>query len=578
MPPVDPLYWGLAVIPLALLMITLVVLRWKAHEAASVGMFAAILIAFGMYRMDLADIAVASAVGVWEAAAILYIIIPALIFYHVIDRARGFDALREQIKSFTSNELFLVLSAGWVFVSFMQSISGFGTPIVVVAPILFALGVKPVYAVAIPLIGHAWANTFGTLGVAWVTLEGIVTMQDVLLTAVSAGILLWMANVLAGVTIAYIYGRRQAVTYALPMIAIISVVHGGGQLIGIYFWEPAFANFFAATLALLTLAPISKLSRYATPADDIERRPAMKDEFTSMHAERSTPVVADGGTAEDADPRADGGIVAPTTTDAVDEDLMNLKLAALPFGVLAVIAFVTAVVEPIGEALEPAELVIPFPAVETGYGVETAALGGAGEGLALINYPGMFLLVSALVAYLVYRYTGHYERTRELVEGEQEGFLTVVLRTAIPASIAVVGFLVMALVMDYSGQTSVLAQGLASIATDNTYGFLSPVIGALGAFMTSSNTASNILFGALQLETSAALGTSESWILAGQTAGGAIGNAISPANVILGTTAVGIVGREGDVLRVVIPWVVGVCALVGIFIVAAIGVGFLGVI
>ena len=577
MPPVDPLYWGLAAVPLVLLMITLVVFRWKAHEAASVGMFAAILVAFGMYRMELGDIAVASAVGVWEAVAILYIIIPALIFYHIIDRARGFDALREQIKSFTNNELFLVLAAGWVFVSFMQSISGFGTPIVVVAPILLALGVKPVYAVAIPLIGHAWANTFGTLGVAWVTLEGIVTMQDVLLTAVSAGVLLWIANAIAGLTIAYISGRRKAVTYAVPMVAIVSVVHGGGQLLGIYFWEPAFANFFAATLALLALAPISKLSLYATPADDIETRPAMKDDFTSLRSEGPSPAVADGGTptgSSDTEPRTDGGTA---TASGVDSDLMSLKLAALPFGVLALLAFVTAVVEPIGEALATVELVVPFPGVETGFGIETEAL-GAGDGLALINYPGMFLLVSALVAYLAYRYTGHYEKTRQLTNGDQEGFVAVVLRTAVPASIAVVGFLVMALVMDYSGQVSVLAQGLASVATTDTYGFLSPIIGALGAFMTSSNTASNILFGALQLETAGALGTSESWILAGQTAGGAIGNAMSPANVILGTTAVGIVGREGDVLRKVIPWVAGVCAIVGAFIVVSIAVGFLGAI
>jgi len=576
-PPVDAVYWGLAMIPLALLMITLVVFRWKAHEAASIGMFAAIVVAFGMYRMELSDIAIASAVGVWEAIAILYIIIPALIFYHIIDRARGFDALREQIKTFTSNELFLVLATGWVFVSFMQSISGFGTPIVVVAPILLALGVKPVYAVAIPLIGHAWANTFGTLGVAWVTLEGVVSMQDVLLTAVSAGVLLWIANVIAGLTIAYIYGRRQAVSYAVPMVAIVSLVHGGGQLLGIYFWEPAFANFFAATLALLALAPISKLSLYATPADNIKHRPAMKDDFTSLRSDSPSTAVADGGTVDDtAEPRTDGGTA--TATRGVDSELMSLKLAALPFGVLAVVAFVTAVVEPIGEALGTVELVVPFPGVETGFGVETEALSAAGDGLALLNYPGMFLLVSALVAYIAYSYTGQYEKTRQLTDGEEESFLAVVLRTAVPASIAVVGFLVMALVMDYSGQTSVLAQGLATIATTETYGFLSPIIGALGAFMTSSNTASNILFGALQLETSTALGTSESWILAGQTAGGAIGNAMSPANVILGTTAVGIVGREGDVLRKVIPWVVGVCAIVGVFIIAAIGIGFLGAI
>ena len=566
MPPVDPIYWGVAAIPLVLLLVTLVVFRWKAHEAASVGMFAALLVAFGLYEMDLSGLAVASAVGVWEAVAILYIIIPALIFYHVIDRAHGFDALREQVKSITENELFLVLAVGWVFVSFMQSITGFGTPIVVVAPILLALGVKPVYAVAIPLIGHAWANTFGTLGVAWVTLEGVVDMQEVLLTALSAGLLLWVVNVIAGLTIAYIYGRGTAVRYAVPMVAVVSLVHGGGQLLGIYFWEPAFANFFAATLAMLALAPLARLPRYAVPVDSIDSRPAMKETVTRMGSTGPSPAVADGGTAVGS-PTLEGGIKT--------DDLMSLKLAAVPFAVLAAIAFVTGVLDPLGEALETIQLVVPLPGVETGLGVETGAL-SASDGIAVLNYPGTFLLVSSLVAYGLFRYTGHYDTTDDAESTER--FTTVVLRSALPASIAVVGFLVMALVMDYSGQVTVLAQGLATVATAESYGVLSPLIGALGAFMTSSNTASNILFGGLQLETAQSLGTSGSWILAGQTAGGAIGNAISPANVILGTTAVGIVGREGDVLRKVIPWVAGVCAVTGVLIVLATTIGFLGVV
>jgi lactate permease len=565
LPPVDLLYWTLAATPLALLLLTLVVFRWKAHEASAIGMFAALAIALGMYRMDLAGLAVASAKGVWESIFILYIIIPALLFYHVIDRAHGFDALREQIKTITDNELFLVLGFGWIFVSFMQSISGFGTPIVVVAPLLFALGVKPVYAVAIPLIGHAWANTFGTLGIAWVTLEGIVEMQNVLLTALGAGLLLWIANITAGVTIAYIYGRTKAVVYALPMIAAISVIHGGGQLLGIALWEPAFANFFAATLGLLALVPLSKLDRYASETDAIRVRPAMQETVPEPGAGQPSPAVADGGQPIDVD---------PSTKTA---DYMSLKLAALPFAVLALAAFTTEIIEPLGEALATFEFVLPLPAIETGFGVETEAT-SSGDALAPLTFPGTFLLLSALVAYVVYRFTGQYETARERAGEPEQGLTTVVLATAIPASVAVIGFLVMALVMDHSGQTVVLAEGLATVATENTYGFLSPLIGALGSFMTSSNTASNILFGGLQQGTATSLGTNEAWILGGQTAGGAIGNAISPANVILGTTAVGIVGREGDVLRKTIPWVVAVAVLVGLVIVVANAVGFLGAI
>jgi len=568
--PVSLLYWGLGITPLALLLITLVVFRWKAQEAASVGMFAAVLIGATAYQMPLRDLAVASGKGIWDAVFVLYVIIPALIFYHVIDRAKGFDALREEIQKFTSNELFLVLGFGWVFVSFMQSISGFGTPIVVVAPILLALGVKPVYAVAIPLIGHAWANTFGTLGVAWLALETTAQIELVVLTAVATGILLWIPNVVAGVTIAWIYGRKEAVKLALPMIAVISLVHGGGQLAGIVLWEPAFANFFAASLGLLALAGLATVGRYATPSDTITVRPAMTGD-SSLGSDGSPAAVAtDGGVPVDSGDAA--ALETPT------EDLMSLKLAALPFVALAAIAFVTAVVEPLGEALGSVEAGLAFPAVSTGFGVATEAAAPY-DPFAPLTHPGTFLLISTVIAYAAYRYYGYHDMGVSDDETKSETLTRSVLVTAIPASVAVVSFLVMAKVMDHSGQTLVLAQGIAEVATPASYGFLSPLIGALGAFMTSSNTASNILFSGLQQETAASLGgLSEGWILGGQTAGGAVGNAMSPGNVILGTSAVGIVGKEGDVLRKTIPWVAAVAAMIGTVIVLFNAIGFLGAI
>ena len=569
MPPVDLLYWALGITPLVLLLITLVALRWKAQEAASVGMFAAVIVGLVAFQMPIRDLAVASGKGIWDAVFVLYVIIPALLFYHVIDRAQGFDALREEIRSFTKNELFLVLGFGWVFVSFMQSISGFGTPIVVVTPILLALGVKPVYAVAIPLIGHAWANTFGTLGVAWLAMEATVQIETVLLTALATGVLLWIPNLLAGLSIAWIYGRAAAVRFALPMVLVISLVHGGGQLLGVYVWEPAFANFFAATLGLIALAGLAAWKPYATPTDAIDVRPAMSVDVTGGSSAGSAPAAADGGVP------VDGGNAA--TVDSATEELMSLRLAALPFAVLALVAFVTAVVDPIGEALGRFEAGLAFPAVETGYGVAVEAAAPY-DPFAPLTHPGTFLLLSTLIAYLAYRYYGYYDSNNAETDGSPT-LARSVLVTAIPASVAVVSFLVMAKVMDHSGQTLVLARGISAVATPTSYGLLSPLIGALGAFMTSSNTASNILFSGLQQETAASLGgLSESWILGGQTSGGAVGNAMSPANVILGTSAVGIVGKEGDVLRKTIPWVAAVGALIGLAIVVLNAVGFLGVV
>ncbi|WP_195155699.1 L-lactate permease, partial [Halorubrum sp. AJ67] len=220
---------------------------------------------------------------------------------------------------------------------------------------------------------------------------------------------------------------------------------------------------------------------------------------------------------------------------------------------------------------------LSFPEIATSFGVVTEATAPYSP-FSPLTHPGTFLLLSAVVAFVAYRRKGHYEAATARADEPRGAFSRTVLATAIPASIAVVSFLVMAKVMDHSGQVLVLAESAANVATPTTYGFFSPLIGSLGAFMTSSNTASNILFGGLQQQTAAQLGgLSEPLILAGQSAGGAIGNAISPGNVILGTTAAGIVGREGDVLRVTIPWVALVGALVGVAIVALNAAGLLGV-
>jgi lactate permease len=170
-------------------------------------MFTGLIIALVVFLMSWQGLSVAVAAGIWDAIFILFVVWPALILYKIVDRAGGFNALRRGFTQFSRNQLFLVLAIGWVFASFFQGISGFGTPIAVVAPLLVGLGVVPLFAVAIPLIGHAWANMFGTLPVAWLATLQVFNLADPLSTAVQTAILLWVPNFLGGLAIAWIFGR-----------------------------------------------------------------------------------------------------------------------------------------------------------------------------------------------------------------------------------------------------------------------------------------------------------------------------------------------------------------------------------
>ncbi len=142
--PLGLLHWCLAVFPMVLL---LVFFRWKAAEAGALGVI--FTIAALAFKAPLSDLAVAGAKGAWDSVYILYVIWPAMILYLLGKHSGAFDALGREIVHFSRNEMFLVLGFGWVFASFFQGISGFGTPIAIAAPILVAIGVRPVYAVVL---------------------------------------------------------------------------------------------------------------------------------------------------------------------------------------------------------------------------------------------------------------------------------------------------------------------------------------------------------------------------------------------------------------------------------------------
>ena len=123
------------------------------------------------------------------------------------------------------------------------------------------------------------------------------------------------------------------------------------------------------------------------------------------------------------------------------------------------------------------------------------------------------------------------------------------MKQSLGATATIISMTMMAVLMTVSGLTTYLAYGIA-VATGDLFPLLSPFIGMLGAFVTSSNTSSNILFTGLQYEVATILGISTFIILAAQTTGAALANCFAPANAALGTGVSGIAGQEGAILKV----------------------------
>lgn len=532
--PIDLLRWGLAFLPILVLMVLMVVLRWTAPQAGMLGMFTAAAVALLIFQTPLETLAVGGAKGVWDAVFILYVVWPALLLYQVTDKAGGYEALRQGITRFSRNELFVVLALGWVFSSFLQGIAGFGTPIAVVAPLLVAFGLRPVYAVAIPIIAHVWAKFFGTLAVGWLATLQVVDLADPTEVAFQTGLLLIIPVVLGGFTVVWMYGRGPALRHAWPLVLVISTIHGGGQAV-MTLVDPVLSTFIPATLALLALYPLSRWKRYVSMPETIVDRPAMRNA------------------------RAD----APLEDDAP----MAFAMSFLPYLLLTALTIGALVIEPVNRALGLFSIGMPFPAVTTGYGIVRGAVAPYSP-FSPLTHPGTFLLVTALVTWVVYHLRGYFQvqaraKAREGSEGDDQSVLGALFADAVPASVPVIAFLAMAQIMNHSGQNDVLALGIAAVAPAMAFAFLSSSIGALGAFMTSSSTSSNVLFSDLQQSVAELKSLPEASIIAAQSAGGALGNAIAPANVVLGASTAGISGQEGAIIRKTLPWTIVTVLLTG---------------
>ena len=156
-----------------------------------------------------------------------------------------------------------------------------------------------------------------------------------------------------------------------------------------------------------------------------------------------------------------------------------------------------------------------------------------------------------------------YQKRSFVRTGSLSLILSRALRKALPSSLAILSLMGISRIMTGSGQTEILSYGVASLF-GNLYAGISPFVGLVGAFITSSNMSSNILFGGFQYSLSEILQMDSYLLLGAQTAGGSIGTSIAPSNVVLGATTAGILGKEGDILRKILPFVITVTSLFGV--------------
>jgi len=497
----------------------MVVMRWGAAKAGPAGWFAAMLLAAWRFGAGLQLLALAQVKALLLTLDVLLIIWAAFLLYRVADEAGGIAVLARALPQLTADRGMQALLIGWAFASFLQGVGGFGVPTAVTAPILVGLGFPPLAAVVVPSLGHAWSVTFGSLGSSFQALMASSGLAGQVLAPASAG-LLGLACFGSGITAAHAAAGGRAVRQlALTILLLGSTM--------------AAAQYLAATHGLWNLAGFLGGLAGLVVGTLLARRHAGE-----RGKEDGGPVGVDAWQPTEApSPGGEHAGRLPVTPAPSRRELM---LALSGYLALVALTLVIQLVEPVGDWLGGVVLRVSFPELTTAGGYVTPA--GFGRIIAPFRHGGAILGYSALVAYLLYRRAGLYSAgaARRIVSGT--------LRQVLPSSLGIAALVAMAVVMAHAGMTDILARGLAT-GFGGAFALVSPWIGALGAFMTGSNTNSNVLFGLLQTRTAELLGYSLPLVLAAQTAGGAVGSIFAPTKIVVGASTAGMAGQEGLILR-----------------------------
>ncbi|MGP4091456.1 L-lactate permease [Streptomyces sp. KR55] len=494
-----------AALPLVIVLVLLGGVRMKAHLAGLTGLLAAALVAWLAYGMPLDQTVSSAAQGaVFGLFPILWIVVNALWVYRMTVRTRHFDILRRSFGRLSDDPRIQALVVAFCFGALLEALAGFGAPVAICSVMLVALGFEPVRAAVVALVANTAPVAFGAMGTPVVTLAQVtgLPLEDV--ASVVGRQTPLLALVVPLVLVGLVDGRRGLRETWVPAVVC-----------GIAFAVAQFAasNYISAQLADIGAALAGAAALVAVPQ---ARRPAAE------------PVRA--------------SVLTGARSEELDEDdaRADVVRAYAPYA-LIVAVFSVAQIPAVKDWLAKATQTYDWPFLNV-VDADGNAVGGNVFTWPIVSTGGTLVLLAGVATAAV---IGVHARV-----AVKEWLATVhELRFAI---LTVTSVLALAYVMNLSGQAATIGHFVAAAGAG--LAFLSPVLGWFGVAVSGSDTSANALFGALQVTAARESGLSPELLAAANSSGGVLGKMISPQNLTIACAAVGLAGREGDLLRKVLPW------------------------
>jgi lactate permease len=498
-----------SVLPLAVVLVLLGVLRVRAHWAALAGLVTALLVAVLGFGMPVGMSLLAAAHGaLYGLFPIMWIVVNALWVFNMTVATGHFEILQRSFGTLSSDTRTQAILVAFCFGGLLEALAGFGAPVAITAVMLIALGFQPIKAAVVALVANTAPVAFGAMGVPVITLASVTGLPLEQVASVVGRQTPLLALFVPLVLVFIVDGTRGVREAWQPALAC-GVVFALAQFATSNFVSVALTDIVASLLGAVAVFVLARLSRGA------------------LWAARQPAVAGRGG---------------PGTAPAPDTPA-EVRRAYAPY-VIIIAVFAIVQIPVLKTVLDTVKIAFKFPGLDV-VTTEGKPHSTTAYSLTALTTAGTLMLVSGVIVALVLR-VGVARAVATWGRTVND------LKWAI---LAVAGVLALAYVMNASAQTAAI--GLFVAGAGGALAFLAPVLGWFGVAVTGSDTSSNALFGALQVTAARGAGLPADLLAAANSSGGVLGKMLSPQNLAIAAVAVKIEGQESVLLRKVIGWSLG---------------------
>jgi lactate permease len=527
-----------AVIPIVVLFVLLAGLRMAAQWASLITLAVALVLAVLVYGMP-AGLAIDSALfgAAFGLFPIIWIVVNAIFIYNVIVDTGHFDTIRDSLAGLSNDRRIQVVLIAFVFGALLEATAGFGTPVAISGSLMAGLGFEPIYAASLALLANTAPVAFGGFGIPILTAGAVSGLDPMELSQMVGRQTPFLALIIPGMLVTVMAGFRKMIE-VLPVVAVSGIAFAATQFLVSNLLGPELADLLAS---LITVVAVVALLSFWRPSSE-------------WHFEHEPPAAQ---------------------RESFDTPPLGRTLYSWSPFIIIVALFLIVQIGPIKDAVGATQTAINFPNAEvsstTGLPVVPwpGLNGNVAQTAPVVPKPtpydayfstnwlsaaGTIILIGDIISLAVLR-VGPGRALRVYGESLNQ------LKWAILTIVAVLG---LGFLLNYAGMTFTL--GLAAAATGVLFPFFAPIIGWLGVALTGSDTSSNALFANLQKVTAQQIGLSPNLTVGANSSGGVLGKMISPQNLAVGTSATGLQGKEGDLLRLVLKWSIGLTIVMSIIV------------